>query len=368
MTALRLVVTEGAAAGRWASLEPGAQLVIGRAADADLCLPDPRVAPRQLEVTYALRGPRVRDLAGGALLNGAPLTASAPLADADVLTLGATRLTCVRGAARPSLPRVPGIELLAPLGSGAAGTVYQGLRDGHAVAVKVLADPADRIEAQRLAREARLSARLRHPALPAVHELVQTADGAPALIRELVAGESLAERVARDGPLPWTAAVQLGATLADALAHAHAHDVIHRDVKPLNVILGPHGPWLIDLGLGRVLDSAERTRLTASREGLGTLLYMAPEQLADARRVDGRADVYGLALTLYHALRGEPPFMDVEPEDFLAALNQRGPTPLGDGVPRALRAILSRAYATDPAARPEARHLAGALRQLVRLA
>jgi len=215
-----------------------------------------------------------------------------------------------------------------------------------------------------LVREAELSSRLSHCALPRVHDLCSTVDGALVLIRELIPGDSLAQRVTRLGALDWPEACGLGATLAGALAHAHERGVVHRDVKPQNVILSPTGPKLIDLGLGRASSASELTRLTASREGLGTLLYLAPEQLTDAHRVDGKADVCGLGLTLYHALVGEPPFMDVEPEDFLTALRERGPSPLPDHLPRVVHSVLASAYARSASDRPTAAELRTALRRL----
>jgi serine/threonine protein kinase len=367
---LRVEVLTGSARGQVVRVAPGGRLVIGRGPLVDLVVPDEGVEPRHLEIVHGLGGLKLRALghAAGCLLDGAPLEREARLRGGELLRIGQTELRVSKGEQTAALPQVPGVRLLAKLGEGAAGAVYEGRRTEQPVAVKILAPASDPIDERRLRREASLSADLEHAALPRVHALTRSADGRLVLIRELVPGTSLAQRVGRQGPLDWREGCQVGATLAGALAHAHERGVVHRDVKPGNVILSPAGPKLIDLGLGRLLSEEARTRLTASREGLGTLLYMAPEQLADAHRVDGKADVYGLGATLYHALTGQAPFMDVEPEDLLLALRERGPGPLArEDVPRAVSALLESAYAPRAADRPTAAGLRAALLKLASL-
>jgi len=363
-------VTAGPDAGRALELPLGRRVVVGRGVEADLRLVDAATSRRHVALELRADGVVVEDLgsAGGTRLGGARLGAPALVRERAELALGGTRLEVTRRPAAPPRPAVPGVVLERRLGAGGSGAVYAGaLPDGRPVAVKVLDPAADEETRRRFEREVRICARLDHPVIARVLELRAAADGRPVLVRELVPGPTLAERVRDRGPLAAPEALGLGAALADGLAHAHARGVVHRDVKPANVVLAPAGPRLIDFDLARRTGTTAGalTRLTASGQGLGTLAYVAPEQLDDARTVDGRADVYGLGLTLHFALGGRRPFDDVAPEDFLEALRGRGPTPLA-GVPDAVAAAVARAHAPEREARyPDAGAMAAALRARV---
>ncbi len=376
MTDARVDVIEGPDAGRSIDLPLGARVVVGRGADVDLRLADPQVSRRHCALEHGLGGVRVVDLESrtGTVVDQGGRRAGAPglVLERARVEVGATVLSLVRSTrGGPPPPSVAGVRLLRVLGEGGSGTVWEGTRedDGAEVAVKVLLPEADAVARARFEREADLAARLVHPGIARLFGLRHAADGRPCLVRELVRGRSLLERIELDGRLPWPEVVGLGAALAAALAHAHAHGVIHRDVKPGNVVLeAPRGtPRLIDFDLARRLGTDERTRatvarLTATGEGLGSLAYVAPEQLSSARDADARADVYGLGLTLYHAASGVTPFTDVDPEDFLDALTTRGPRPLValvPDLPPALSAAIARAHAVRPADRhPSAADLA----------
>lgn len=370
MTAARVDVIEGPDAGRSLDVPLGARVIVGRGHDADLRLSDPQVSRRHCALEHGLGGVRVVDLdsRGGTTVehdgrrsSGGPTLV---LARARI-ELGATVLSLVRTTqSGPPPPEVPGVRLVRVLGEGGSGTVWEGaLDDGAAVAVKVMLPEADAIARARFEREADLAARLVHPGIARLLGLRHAADGRPCLVRELVPGRSLLDRIELDGRLPWREVAALGAAVAGALAHAHAHGVVHRDVKPGNVVLeAPHGaPRLIDFDLARRLATGERTRatvarLTATGEGLGSLAYVAPEQLFDARAADARSDVYGLGLTLYHAASGVTPFADVDPEDFIDALTARGPRPLEaltPDLPPALVDAVARAHALRPEERFE---------------
>jgi tRNA A-37 threonylcarbamoyl transferase component Bud32 len=217
----------------------------------------------------------------------------------------------------------------------------------------------DRASRRRLVAEARAAAGLTHPVVVDVYD-VDVKGEAPALVMELVEGESLAARIARDGPLPPTEAVRLVADLAEALFHAHQQGLIHRDVKPGNVLLARDGRVrLVDFGIARSL-AASSERLTQTGTVVGTLGSMAPEQLA-AGPITPRTDLYGLGVVLYESLAGWPPYPATTPL-VLAEAQRAGPPPL-EKLDPALAGIAAACLAYDPDDRPlHAGALAEALR------
>lgn len=234
------------------------------------------------------------------------------------------------------------------------------LTSSQEVAVKLLhahllPDPASKA---RLAAEARAVDGLHHPGI--VQVLDVDAGEQPAIVLELVDGESLSVRLQREGPMTPAATAQLGAELADALYHAHTRGVIHRDVKPANVLIGADGhARLVDFGIARLLGEAlERT--TQPGTVMGTLRYMAPEQLR-GDEVGPRTDLYGLGAVLHEALTGRPPYDTATPVGLLEA-QREGPTDL-DSVDPALAAVITTCLAVSPQDRPlHAGRVAEALR------
>jgi eukaryotic-like serine/threonine-protein kinase len=243
-------------------------------------------------------------------------------------------------------------RLLERLAAGGSAEVWRA-RDEQLdrdVAVKRLhshlfADDASRA---RLAAEARAAARLSHPVIVGVYDVDATGD-APALVMELVDGESLAARLDRDGPLPDRLAAEIVADLAEALFHAHQQGVIHRDIKPGNVLLDRNGRTrLVDFGIARSLAEAS-ARLTVTGTVIGTLRAMAPEQLEDGP-ITPRTDLYGLGVVLHEALTARPPYPSGSPLA-LAEAQRAGPPPL-DGLEPGVAAVIAGCLALDPADRP----------------
>jgi eukaryotic-like serine/threonine-protein kinase len=199
-------------------------------------------------------------------------------------------------------------ELGPVLGQGGMARVHQGLdrQLGRRVAIKVLAPPFDRDGefVERFQREARAAAGLSHPNIVAVFDSGSD-DGTHFIVTELVEGETLADRLGRDGPMPPADAVAVSIDIARALAVAHARGLIHRDIKPGNVMLLPDGGVkVVDFGIARAAGS---DTLTHTGVVLGSTAYLSPEQ-AGGQPVDERADLYSLGCVLYEMLTGQVPF------------------------------------------------------------
>ena len=244
-------------------------------------------------------------------------------------------------------------RLGARLGTGGFGTVYAARdeRLGRPVAVKVI--PAGGPAPERAQREARAVARLDHDAIVALFDAGEE-NGARYLVSELVEGRTLAE-LERDGALSDRDVIRVGLALADALAHAHERGVIHRDVKPQNVIVPDHAgsrrgaAKLTDFGVAHL---GGEEALTLTGDVVGTLAYMAPEQAA-GRPADERADLYALALVLYEALAGRNPVAAGSPTATARRIGTVLPA-LGRAradLPAELTAAIDRALLPDPEAR-----------------
>lgn len=239
------------------------------------------------------------------------------------------------------------------IGAGAAATVYEGQDEKHGrrVAIKVLdpmTDPA--VTGERFVREIGVVAGLRHPNIMPLYDSGE-ADGLRYYIMPFVTGESLKDRLTRSGPLPFDQAIRLGLEISDALGYAHGCGVIHRDVKPANIMIEGDHFILADFGIAAVEPTP--SLLTAHGTFVGTLEYMAPEQMVGGT-VDGRADVFALASVLYEALSGRLPFAGASPTD-LARRKLLGPhdplDPVAAQVPPDLVAVIDRGLAADPAER-----------------
>jgi tRNA A-37 threonylcarbamoyl transferase component Bud32 len=269
------------------------------------------------------------------------------------------------------LPQLPGFEVVRELGRGGMGVVYEAVHNvmGRRVAVKLIHPELLRHASTvaRFRREVRAAARLAHPNLVTAFSAGQAGE-CHFLTMELLEGETLAELVRRGGPLPVAQACAYVRQAALGLQHAHESGLVHRDVKPHNLMrTAADTVKVLDFGLAALAgDHPAAGGQTAPHTVMGTADYMAPEQAEDARAADARADVYGLGCTLYHLLTGQAPFpAGTMMQKLLAHRRQAPPSAraLRPEVPAALDAVLRRALAKRPGRRFRS---AGALAEALR--
>jgi serine/threonine protein kinase/WD40 repeat protein len=259
----------------------------------------------------------------------------------------------------PELENHPRYRVLALLGSGGMGAVYKAEHRlmERQVALKVMArsllgSPA---MIERFRREVKAAARLSHPNIVTAHDAEQAGD-LHLLVMECVAGVDLSHLIAERGPLPIGEACNYVRQTAAGLQHAHEQGMIHRDIKPHNLMLTPEGVVkILDFGLARLGgDASAPGSTTAQGIVLGTVDYMAPEQADDAHQADIRSDIYSLGCTLYHLLSGRPPFPKGSVVQKIMAHTERQPDSLSQlrpNLPLGLVRIVERAMAKLPSQR-----------------
>src|ERR1700674_1912980 len=266
------------------------------------------------------------------------------------------------------MPLAPGTqlgpyEITAPLGAGGMGEVYRArdTRLERTVAIKILLEhfSADPVRKQRFEREAKTISSLNHPHICVLYD-VGHQDGIDYLVMECVEGETLAKRLEK-GPLPLDQVVKFGGQIADALDKAHRSGVVHRDLKPGNIMLTSSGAKLLDFGLakpavpltsGATLTAAATQTTPVTQEGtiLGTFQYMSPEQI-EGKELDGRSDIFSLGAVLYEMLTGQRAFQGKSQLSVASAILEKEPAPISTVkpmTPPSLDHAMRRCLAKDP--------------------
>src|SRR5918992_1928749 len=271
-------------------------------------------------------------------------------------------------------------EVEREIGAGGMATVYlaRDLRHKRSVALKVVRpELGSREGGQRFLREIELAARLQHPHILPVFDSGVVDDGAgaplPYFVMPYVDGETLRQRLQREGRLSVAAATTMAAEVADALAYAHEQGVVHRDIKPENILLSGGHAVVADFGVARAIESSaaaadaggESSRLTRAGFAMGTPLYMSPEQATADETIDARADQYSLGAVLYEMLAGEAPFTGPTNQSVISK-SLSAPRPhvsrKRPDVPHDLEEVVIRSLAVEPAQRyPDMRAFGEAL-------
>ncbi len=247
-------------------------------------------------------------------------------------------------------------EIRSEIGSGGMATVYlaEDLKHQRKVALKVLRQEVAAVfGADRFLREIAILAKLQHPNILGLFDSGD-ADGLLYYVMPFVEGESLRDRLNREGQLPLDHALKIVHQVNEGLGYAHSLGIVHRDIKPENIMLAGQHVLLADFGIARAVSLAGAERLTKTGVVVGTPAYMSPEQASGSQAIDGRSDIYSLACVLYEMLGGEPPHTGPTPQAILARQltgEVRSLTPLRSTVSPELDAAIRVALAPAPADR-----------------
>jgi len=253
-------------------------------------------------------------------------------------------------------------EIIGPLGAGGMGEVYRArdTRLERTIAIKILPSHLlnDSVSKQRFEREAKTVSSLNHPHICVLHDIGHQS-GIDFLVMECVEGETLAKRLEK-GPLPLEDALKCGAQISDALGKAHRNGVVHRDLKPGNIMLTPTGAKLLDFGLAKsaaplttaVTLSAAAPNSPVTEQGaiVGTLQYMSPEQI-ECKEIDGRSDIFSLGAVLYEMIAGQRAFEGKSQFSIASAILEKEPVPLSvlkPLAPPSLERLIKKCLAKNP--------------------
>ncbi|OGU27909.1 MAG: hypothetical protein A3K13_11065 [Gemmatimonadetes bacterium RIFCSPLOWO2_12_FULL_68_9] len=216
------------------------------------------------------------------------------------------------------------------IGAGGMATVYLASDHKHRrpVAIKVFhAELASVVGGERFLREIEIAAGLTHPHILSLYDSGD-ADGLLYYVMQFVEGESLRERLTREGQLPVDDVLEIAREVADALSYAHMRGLVHRDIKPENILLSGGHAYVADFGIARAVSEARATEVTPTGIAVGTPAYMSPEQASAANHIDARSDLYSLGCVMYEMLTGEPPYTGATAQAIAARRSEEPPRPI----------------------------------------
>jgi hypothetical protein len=356
----RLVVEKGPQKGRSIKVDATCAVTVGRGNAADLQIDDPMTSRRHFSVEHKQGGYYITDLgsANGTYLNGEKITESV-LEMGDMIQAGEILLSFLADESTLKHDTVTGQKIAGYLieeriGRGAMGTVYKAtqLSLDRTVALKILARElvSDTGFIDMFVREAQNAGQLNHPNIVQVYD-VGNYKSVYYFSMEYMAGGSVYDLINREGAQPFDRALALAADSARGLLYAEKRGIVHRDIKPDNLMLGVDGTAKIgDLGIARRMHAGT----TVAEEGIfGSPHYMAPEQ-AQGLKVDARTDIYSLGATMYHVLSGKTPFSGKSPQEIILKQINEKPRPLLEAnplVPPEVAAVVEKCMAKDPEAR-----------------
>ncbi len=269
--------------------------------------------------------------------------------------------------ARLKAPLSDHYDLERELGAGGMAIVFlaRDVKHDRQVAVKVFRpELASSLGSERFLREIKIAAKLSHPHILPLYDSGEV-DGFLYYVMPLVEGESLGDRMERDQMLPFDDSLQIAREVADALNYAHARGLVHRDIKPDNIMLTGGHAVVMDFGIARAVSAAGGDKITQTGMAVGSPIYMSPEQAMAVEEIDGRSDIYALGCVLYEMLAGTPPFTGPTPQAVIARHSlDRVPSPaiIRDTISPELEDVIMCALAKAPADRfPTAGDFAEAL-------
>ncbi|MHC4887440.1 MAG: protein kinase domain-containing protein [Planctomycetota bacterium] len=339
----KLIIMEGPELGRNFVVGDGGAITFGRSGANQAVLQDRHLSRQHFQLTIQKGMVSLNDLqsSNGTWVNGTRVE-SCTLKQGDCIKAGHTTFAIEIIADSPDEDESPsGATVTLPekarclgpyqieclIGQGGMGTVYRAIdrQQERTVALKVLqSERASRPESvKRFLNEARTGLKLDHDNIVRIYDVAES-HRTYYIAMEYVDGPSVGDQLAQQGSLHWEHALYILRQMTEALEHAHDHKMVHRDIKPDNILMTRTGTAkLTDLGLARCLEQSGINRLTRSHVGLGTPHYMPPEQMRDAKNVDIRSDIYGLGTTFFHMLTGRPPYQAKRIHELVEAIRHK---------------------------------------------
>ena len=403
---VELRFVRGPRAGQSFPLDDNATVIIGRGVETTFRIQDPSISRRHCQITNSAQGVLIADLgsSNGTYVNGQRIGSWTQLNPRDQVILGnneiqvaqvamaagsapaATCSNCSRPVSQqdfasgrvrqdtngrlicsdclkqfdfePNL--IDGYVIQKKLGQGAFGAVYKATQTatGRMVALKTIKPQlvSSENDVKRFYREAETAGKLAHPSICAIFDAGECR-GTHFIAMEYIEGRELTKYIEQYGRLDVGYSLKITIQIASALAHAFAQGIVHRDIKPDNIMIAvdpqTRGPLakLVDFGLAKSFTQSGQSGLTAPGEGMGTLAYMPPEQLDNALMADQRSDIYSLGASFYHMLAGKRPFDEKTTRSFILKILNQMPPPIrqvNPAVPQEVQKIVEKAMAKAP--------------------